>query len=93
MEAKLPEKIIKTAEELYKVFKADPNDERLCREALHDSRRGRHRNRSFSVRIGLRYRAIFVIDTGRAGDQEKQFCWYWVGSHEACNVFIRSRRR
>lgn len=91
--AKLPPGIRDSAEDLYKVFKANPQDERLCTEDLHNSRRGRHRQGSFSVRINLQYRAIYVIDNGKDGGQESQHCWYWIGSHQDYNVFIGSRRR
>ena len=73
-------------------FLKDPNAPILCTEELHDSRAGHHRNGSKSVRITLRYRAIYVTDRGPPdGKGEKQYCWYWVGSHESYNNFIGSR--
>lgn len=88
----LPPAIQQRAEELYELhFKKDPTAPILCTEDLHDQKSGRHRAGSKSVRITLRYRAIYVIDHGPDGKGEAQACWYWVGSHESYNNFIGSK--
>lgn len=90
MLAELPESIQRRAAELYKLFAKDPNAPVLETENLVDRQKGRHRHGSKSVRITLRYRAIYVIDNGPDGKGERQACWYWIGSHESCNNFIGS---
>ena len=89
---KLPESVQRAATNLFKVFRQNPADPILETESLNDNKRGRHRRDSFSVRVGLRYRAIYVVDNGERGDEPKQYCWYWIGSHQDYNKFIGSRR-
>ena len=77
----------------FKLFCKDPHDPMLENEELHDKRKGRHRNGSRSVSITRRYRAIYVVDNGKDGDEEDQCCWYWIGSHEDYNSFVKSKRK
>lgn len=85
---KLPSGIQDLMVRLFKVFQADPSDPRLETEPLYDTRRSRHRTGSRSIHVTLRYRAIYVIDKGKNGDEDEQYCWYWVGSHEDYNNFV-----
>jgi len=89
MLAELPAPVQRRAQELFdNHFAKDPNAPVLCTEELFDSKKGRHRNGSKSVRITLRYRAIYVIDHGPDGKGAPQAFWYWIGSHESYNGFI-----
>ena len=88
---RLPSHIQDRFESLFQAFQNDPNDPVLQTEPLHDSRKGKHRNGSRSVRITLRYRAIYVIDRGEDGTEEEQYSWYWIGSREDYGSFIGSR--
>lgn len=89
--AQLPPDIQEKAEKLFARFQKDQFDPILCNEDLYDSNVGRHRKGSRSVRITLRYRAIYVVDNGPKGDQPEQVCWYWIGSRESYANFIGSR--
>jgi hypothetical protein len=61
----LPEIIRKLADKNYALLKADPQH-----PSLHFKRVGPY----WSVRVGLRYRALAVdIDDG--------LLWFWIGSH------------
>jgi hypothetical protein len=88
---RLPAEIQRRANELFAVFEKDPQDPLLCTKALHDSSSGRHRSGSFSTHITIRYRAIYVIDNGKSGNEERQVCWYWVGSREDYANFVNAR--
>lgn len=89
--AALPKDIQQLANDLFEVFERNPADPILETKSLHDTSSGRHRCGSFSTRINLRYRAIYVVDNGRDGDQEPQYCWYWVGSREDYANFVGAR--
>lgn len=75
--SKLPREIQELAEAKFKVFQTDPM---LERESCYDSKRSKLRKGSFSVRVGIHYRAVGVEDNGPNGDEEPQICWYWIGS-------------
>ncbi len=87
----LPSEIKSLAERIYEIFCAHPDDERLRTNSLEDSKKAKHRDGSYSVQIGYRYRAIYVIDRGPNNDEAEQYCWYWIGSHESYNNFIGSK--
>jgi hypothetical protein len=88
---RLPPRIQDLAEEGFRVFEKNPNDPLLETQSLYDSDVGRHRKGSYSTRVSYRYRAIYVIDNGKNGDQERQYCWYWIGTREDYANFIGSR--
>lgn len=67
-------------EAAYRKFLENPNHQSLHRKELHDTHRGQHRRGSWSVRVTLKYRAIYVLD----GDTN---VWYWIGSHSDYNIF------
>jgi mRNA-degrading endonuclease RelE of RelBE toxin-antitoxin system len=91
MEAELPEKIREICKTAFNTFQSNPNHPGLETKLLHDSKEGKHRNGSRSVRITLRYRAIYVIDNGPDGKGPEQAFWYWIGSREEYANFIRCR--
>jgi hypothetical protein len=63
--AKLPAHIRELADKNYALLKTDPQ---------HPSLRLKKVDRFWSVRIGLRYRALAVeVDEG--------LLWFWIGSH------------
>lgn len=65
MQAGLPDEIRQASQQAYAQFRADPFHPSLHNKPLRDSRKGTHRVGSRSVRITLRYRAIYVTDRGR----------------------------
>lgn len=91
--SKLPERIQELAKHLFKLFQANPNDPILDTHNLADTKKGRHRKGSRAVAVSARYRAIYVIDNGKTGNEEAQVCWYWIGSHESYNGFVGSKRK
>ena len=55
---KLPKNIQEIADEMFKVFKANPSEPRLETKELAHSSRSRHRANSYRVALTYRYRAI-----------------------------------
>jgi hypothetical protein len=53
---------------------ADANFELLKRDPRHPSLQFKKVGRFWSVRVGLRYRAL-AVETGDA------YLWFWIGSH------------
>lgn len=80
MQAALPAAVQRIVEAAYRKFLENPNHQSLHRKELHDTHRGQHRRGSWSVRVTLKYRAIYVLD----GDTN---VWYWIGSHSDYNIF------
>ena len=76
----LPARIQELAHGAFRLFLDRPESPALHNHPLDDTRRGRHKNGSRSVRITRQYRAIYVVD----GDTN---IWYWVGTHESYNIF------
>jgi hypothetical protein len=68
----LPQPIQELADRNYQLLKDDPRH-----PSLHFKRAGRF----WSVRIGLRYRALAV----EAGDD---LVWFWIGSHADYDALI-----
>src|SRR5258706_13164667 len=89
----LPPHIRRKADDLFEVFKEDPNDPLLENEELYDSKKGRHRKGSHSVNITAQYRAIYVVDNGRHGGEPEQCCWYWIGNHNDYDSFIWKKKK
>ena len=79
----LPREIQEIARAKFLVFLVNPLDPALHNHPLGDGGRGRHADGSRSVRITLRYRAIYVVEDGVN-------LWYWVGSHSDYNIFAGS---
>lgn len=71
--AKLPENVRALADKNYTLLKENPQH-----PSLHFKKAGRF----WSVRIGLRYRALAVeVDNG--------LLWFWIGSHADYDALIR----
>jgi hypothetical protein len=60
---------------------ADANYELLKRDSRHPSLRLKKVGLYWSVRVGLRYRAL-AVETG--GD----LLWFWIGTHADCDRII-----
>lgn len=87
----LPPDAQRLADGVFRRFLKNPADPSLDTKALYDSKRGHHQMDSYSVRITLNYRAVYVIDNGKDGKGPKQFYWYWIGSREQFSGFAASR--
>ena len=70
---KLPEKVRELADKNYALLKKDPQ---------HPSLQLKKVGRFWSVRVGLRYRALAVETDG-------DFVWFWIGSHGNYDAMIR----
>jgi hypothetical protein len=70
---KLPEQIRTLADKNYALLKSDP---------WHPSLQFKKVGRFWSVRVGLRYRALAVETDG-------DLVWYWIGSHADYDATIR----
>lgn len=88
---RLPQSIRNMASKDFERFQENPDHPALQTEELHDTRRGRHRPGSRSVRVGLRYRAIYFLEPDRQDATKVVAIWYWIGSHEDYNNFISSK--
>lgn len=64
----LPSDVREDAKRAYRLFRTDPSH-----PSLHFKKMGGE-DRIHSVRVGLGYRALAVVEQGRA-------VWYWIGSH------------
>jgi hypothetical protein len=69
----LPEHIRALADKNYALLKADPQ---------HPSLQFKKVGRFWSVRIGLRYRALAV-------EADSDLVWFWIGSHADYDALIR----
>lgn len=69
----LPEQVRVLADKNYGLLKENPQ---------HPSLRLKRVGRFWSVRIGLRYRALAVEDNG-------DLVWFWIGSHADYDALIR----
>jgi hypothetical protein len=70
---RLPEQVRVQADRNYRLLKIDPQH-----PSLHFKKVGRF----WSVRVGLRYRAL-------ATDVEDGLLWFWIGSHADYDAMIR----
>ena len=71
--AKLPEQVRELADRNYALLKENPQH-----PSLHLKKVGRF----WSVRVGLRYRALAV-------EVEDGLLWFWIGSHADYDALIR----
>lgn len=79
--SKLPPRIQDLTRKGCLLFHADPSAKSLRRHELHDTSKGSHQPKSFSVSITLAYRAIYFVDSVGVN------VWYWIGTHAAYDVF------
>jgi hypothetical protein len=70
---KLPEQVRKLADRNYALLKEDPQH-----PSLHLKKVGRF----WSVRVGLRYRALAI-------EAKDGLLWFWIGSHSDYDAMIR----
>jgi hypothetical protein len=70
---KLPEPVRALADKNYALLKENPQ---------HPSLRFKKVGRFWSVRVGLRYRALAV-------EADDDLVWFWVGSHADYDAMIR----
>ena len=73
--AKLPEEVRRHAQRAYFLFRKDPHHPSLRFKEIDEE------SNTFSVRIGLGYRALGVM--GRS-----TIIWFWIGSHADCDRLI-----
>jgi len=64
----LPSEVQQEAKRAYRLFRSNPAHPSLRFKKLEGE------DRIYSVRIGLGYRALAVVEGNRA-------VWYWIGSH------------
>ena len=76
--SELPESLQRQAREAYRLFQGNPQHPSLWFKQVHASRP------IYSVRIGLRCRALGVRD----GDV---MVWFWIGSHDEYERLIAGR--
>ena len=69
----LPRGVQQTADQSYKLLKADP-----AHPSLHFKKLG---NKYWSVRVGLSYRALGV-------EVENGISWFWIGTHAEYDKLI-----
>jgi mRNA-degrading endonuclease RelE of RelBE toxin-antitoxin system len=70
---RLPERVRERADKNFALLKQDPQH-----ASLHLKRVGRY----WSVRVGLRYRALAVeVDAG--------LLWFWIGSHSDYDEMLK----
>jgi hypothetical protein len=64
----LPEEVRQEAREAYRLFQENPSHPGLHFKLI------RPKKRVYSVRVGIHYRALGVLD-------EDEIAWFWIGSH------------
>jgi hypothetical protein len=70
---KLPAQVRELADKNYALLKQDPHH-----PSLHFKKVGRF----WSVRVGLRYRALAV-------ESDDDLMWFWIGSHAGYDALVR----
>jgi hypothetical protein len=76
----LPSEAKRQAREAYTLFVSDPYHPGLHFKRIHSTRP------VFSVRIGIHYRAVGVLD-------EQEITWFWIGSHAEYDRLVRQLRK
>jgi hypothetical protein len=72
----LPDDIRQRTRKAYRLWKRDPNNRGLYFKPVHT------RQSIYSVRIGLNYRALGVLDGNT-------IVWFWIGSHEEYDRLLK----
>ena len=70
---KLPKEVRELADKSYYLLKSNPNH-----QSLHFKKIGKY----WSVRVGLKYRAIGI-------EEEGNVIWFWIGSHSDYDNLIK----
>lgn len=76
----LPSEAKRQAREAYTLFLSNPYHTSLHFKRIHSTRP------IFSVRIGIHYRAVGILD-------EREITWFWIGSHAAYDRLVRQLRK
>ncbi|MBI3987146.1 MAG: hypothetical protein HY343_09510 [Lentisphaerae bacterium] len=76
----LPEAVRALARQTYRRWQANPRHPSLQFKRIH------LREPIYSVRIGIHWRAVCVLEHGTA-------IWFWIGSHAAYDALIKKMRR
>jgi hypothetical protein len=71
--ARLPEQVRALADKNYALLKENPQ---------HPSLQFKKAGRFWSVRVGLRYRALAV-------EADNDLVWFWIGSHADYDAMVR----
>ena len=71
--AKLPDSVRALADKNYALLKENPQ---------HPSLKLKKVGRYWSVRVGLRYRAL-------AAEKDRDLVWFWIGSHAEYDTLIK----
>ena len=69
---RLPEQIKETADKNFKLLKTDPHHPSLKLKKINDF---------YSVRIGLKYRALGIV-------APEGIIWFWIGKHSEYDKLI-----
>ena len=75
----LPDDVRTLARRTYARWQADPRHPALQFKRIHP------RDPIYSVRIGLHWRSVCIIDNNTA-------VWFWIGSHAEYDALIRKMR-
>ena len=78
--SELPSHVRTQARETYSRFVSDAYHPSLHFKRIHSTRP------VFSVRIGIHYRAVGVLD-------EQEITWFWIGSHAEYDRLVRELRK
>ena len=62
-------------------FHRNPEAKSFRLHPLHNRKATSHKDGSFSVSIGGKYRALFVVD-------DEVRIWYWIGTHSEYDTFV-----
>jgi hypothetical protein len=73
--ANLPEEVRRQARQAYLLFRENPRHPSLRFKKVNE------RSNTYSVRVGLGYRALGVMDGSTV-------VWFWIGSHADCNRLL-----
>lgn len=75
----LPSEARMLARDAYSLFVSDPYHPSLHFKRIHSTRP------VFSVRIGIHYRAVGILD-------EQEITWFWIGQHAEYDRLVRQLR-
>jgi len=76
----VPVAVRSLARQVYRLWLANPRHPSLQFKRIH------HCEPIFSVRIGIHWRAVCVVEKDTA-------VWFWIGSHAAYDALIKKMRK
>ena len=79
--AKLPDRVKRLARKNYRLWAQNPSHPSL------DFKRVGDRAAVYSVRVGIGWRALGVLD-----EQADTVIWFWIGSHAEYDAILRRMR-